>query len=76
MMGYKAELEEILRNSLRKTYPFANLTISDKGDVVIESEGKIKHRRLSAIGKEFLRTGQVFLVSGESFLEPEDKDEA
>jgi hypothetical protein len=75
-MRYKAELEEILRNGLRKQDPFANVTISDKGEfVVIESEGKIKRRRLSALGKQYLRTSSAFLVTpGDSFLEPEDEE--
>jgi hypothetical protein len=76
-MGFaerKAELERILKNGVLGV--IVTVRISDKGEfAVIEVDGKTHCRKLSELGKEFLRSDRVtFRVTGEEFLEPEDKE--
>jgi len=72
----KAKLEEILTDQLLKKTgdPLARFVISDDGESAVQYVSEKRTvRRLSAHGKKYLREGEVFLVTGESFLEPEDK---
>ena len=73
-MKYKADLERILTTTLRKSEPsLSEVRISDDGVLaVIQVADKYMPRRLSALGKRFLRSGsEMVLAEGESFLEPE-----
>jgi hypothetical protein len=73
-MKYKTDLEMILKAILQKTEPLVSeVRISDDGVLAVIKIGeKYMPRRLSPLGKRFLRSGsEVVLTKGESFLEPE-----
>jgi hypothetical protein len=73
-MKYKTDLETILKATLQKTEPLvSDVRISDDGVLaVIQVADKYMPRRLSPLGKRFLRSGsEIVLADGESFLEPE-----
>jgi len=76
-MRYKADLEHYLTAWLQgiEPGPLSRVVISDDGEfAVLHTAEKQTTRKLSHYGKEFLRTGDVVLATGESFLEPEDKE--
>lgn len=73
-MKYKTDLERILKATLQKNHPLVSeVRISDDGVLaVIKVADKYMPRRLSPLGKRFLRSGsEIVLGEGESFLEPE-----
>ncbi len=73
-MPYKAELEKILTARLQGEAPgpLTRVHISDDGKFAVQhKDGKKTTRKLSRHAKEFLRTHEVFLVTQESFYEPE-----
>jgi hypothetical protein len=69
----KTELESILTAQLRAKEPLlSQVLITDDGEyAILQVANKQTRRKFSHYGKEFLRTGDVTLVEGESFLEPE-----
>jgi hypothetical protein len=73
-MKYKTDLEMILKETIQKTEPLVSeVRISDDGVLALIKIGeKYMPRRLSPLGKRFLRSGsEVELAEDESFLEPE-----
>jgi hypothetical protein len=75
---YKGDLEGILTRQLQRDEPgpFSRVFVSDDEQfAVLQVAEKRTVRKLSHYGREFLRTGSVVLVTGESFLEPEEKNE-
>lgn len=73
-MKYKAELERILTATLRKREPLVSaVRISDDGLLaIVQVADRYMPRRLSPIGKRFLRNGpDIVLADSESFLEAE-----
>jgi hypothetical protein len=69
-MKYKADLEQILR-SLEPL--LTEVRITDDGlSAIFQVADTYKPRKLSKLGKRFLRNGpDVILVEAESFLEPD-----